>query len=125
MTTRDADGIGSGADGDAEEDDGVGIRWVTSDNTLVDRNSVFQAHVCPIDSEVMVRKVEGGGSFDKREWEDSKSFAQYGEFQNLDVVLDDPLFAAQVEPVSRQTNPLLVFRPSPERHPSVSMPTGL
>ena len=62
-----ADGIGSGTDGNAEEDNGVDIRWVTSDNTLVDRNSVFQAHVCPIDSEVMVRKAEGGGSFDKRE----------------------------------------------------------
>jgi len=32
------------------------IHWVTSEKTLVDRKSVFQAHVCPISSEDMVRR---------------------------------------------------------------------
>jgi len=54
-------GVGDGActlisTGDDDDDDDD-IHWITSENTLVDRKSVFQAHVCPVRSEDMVRRA--------------------------------------------------------------------
>jgi len=52
-TTQDDTIHGDHIDGGDDDD----IHWITSDNTVVDRKSVFQAHVCPIDSEDMVRRA--------------------------------------------------------------------
>lgn len=37
--------------------DDLDIHWITSENTLIDRKSVFQAHLCIVSSEDMVKRA--------------------------------------------------------------------
>ena len=42
---------------DAITNDDDDIQWITAENTLVDRKSVFQAHLCVVNSDDMVRRA--------------------------------------------------------------------